>query len=216
MSYFQNTWRRPTESELSWARATGWSWRSLGPCRGHESRCWENQWRKHEENCSQKVVRRMGRVKTRGILQQAIYYIPRAKAGPRTGVAAQSLGCDAVEEVGTCLGSPCGAGHVEGTWLPPLPTSYCSAAGSRWTGGVPRMSSSWSLMWQVFLKPFTSVVCQSITSGLGKCLEKKELTSFSTLFGSRSAQENCFTHVLFYHNILIPSPTRDQLRNLSF
>ena len=48
-----------------------------------------------------------------------------------TGVAAQSLGCDAVEEVRTCLGSPCGAGHVEGTWLPPLPTSYCSAAGSR-------------------------------------------------------------------------------------
>ena len=80
---------------------------------------------------SQKVVRRIGKVKTRGILQQALYFIPRAKAGPRTGVAAQSLGCDAVEEVGTCLGSPCGAGHVEGTWLPPLPTSYCSAAGSR-------------------------------------------------------------------------------------
>ena len=60
-----------------------------------------------------------------------------------TGVAAQSLGCGAVEGGGTSLGSPCGAvqakitflgspcgaGHVEGTWLPPLPTSYCSAAG---------------------------------------------------------------------------------------
>ena len=87
----------------------------------------------------------MGRIKTRGKLQQAIYYIPRAKAGPKTGVAAQSLGCGAVEGGGACLGlpcgavqakrtslrSPCGAVEVEGTWLPPLPTSYCSAAGSQ-------------------------------------------------------------------------------------
>ena len=104
---------------------------------------------------SQKVVRRIGKVKTRGILQQALYFIPRAMAGPRTGVAGQSLGCGAVEGGGTCLGSPCGAVQglglpfgavqakrtslgspcdsvqVEGTWLPPLPTSYCSAAGSR-------------------------------------------------------------------------------------
>ena len=99
----------------------------------------------------------MGRIKTRGKLQQAIYYIPRAKAGPKTGVAAQSLGCDAVEEGGTSLGSPCGAVQakitflrspcgavearrtslwslcgavlLEGTWFPPLPTNYCSAAG---------------------------------------------------------------------------------------
>ena len=112
---------------------------------------------------SQKVVRRIGKVKTRGILQQALYFIPRAKAGPRTGVAGQSLGCGAVEGGGTCLGlpcgavqglclpcgavqglglpcgavqakrtslgSPCGAVQVEGTWLPPLPTSYHSAAG---------------------------------------------------------------------------------------
>ena len=85
----------------------------------------------------------MGRVNTRGILQKAIHYTPIAKAGPRTGVAAQSLGCGAVEGGGACLGlpcsameakrtslgSPCGAAQVEGTWVSPLPTSYCSAAG---------------------------------------------------------------------------------------
>ena len=49
---------------------------------------------------------------------------------------------------------------------------------------------------QVFLKPFTNIVFQSITSGLGKRLEKKkEYTSSGALFGSSSAQENCFTHV---------------------
>ena len=87
----------------------------------------------------------MGRIKTRGKLQQAIYYIPRAKAGPKTGVAAQSLGCGAVEGGGACLGlpcgavqakitslrSPCGAVQVEGTWPLPPPTSYCSAVGSQ-------------------------------------------------------------------------------------
>ena len=99
----------------------------------------------------------MGRIKTREILQWAINHIPRAKAGPRTGVAGQSLECGAVEEGGTSLGSPCGAGQaritflrspcgavearrtslsslcgavlLEGTWFPPLPTNYCSAAG---------------------------------------------------------------------------------------
>ena len=48
---------------------------------------------------------------------------------------------------------------------------------------------------------------QSITSGLGKRLEKKEYTSFNALFRSKSAQENCFTQVQLNHNIHISSPT---------
>ena len=60
---------------------------------------------------------------------------------------------------------------------------------------------------QVFLKLFTSIVFQSITSGLGKRLEKKEYTSFNALFRSKSAQENCFTQVQLNHNIHISSPT---------
>ena len=72
---------------------------------------------------------------------------------------------------------------------------------------ILRLNVDVSTTRQVFLKPFTSFVSQSVTSGLGKHLEKTEYSSFNALFRSKSAQENCFTHVQFNHNIHISSPT---------
>ena len=156
----------------------------------------------------------MRRIKTREIL---IGYISYTESKGRT----DDRSCSTESGVWCCGGRRnfswvsmwCCAGKDNFSWV----SLWCCTGGRNLTSSSAnkllfccRMSVKWrssedavilrlnvdvSTARQVFLKPFTSIVFQSITSGLGKRLEKKEYTSFNALFRSKSAQENCFTHV---------------------